>query len=164
MITAEQAKTALDYNPETGLFTWKIRAAKHINIGAIAGGHDSHGYLRISIQGTRRQAHRIAWLLMTGCWPADQIDHINGIRDDNRWRNLRCVTHHENQRNMAKYSSNTSGVTGVCWHKQRGKWKSEIKGDMRKIYLGLYITLFDAAAARKSAELLYGYHENHGRV
>lgn len=159
MLTAEKVRALIGYDPEAGLFTRLVVTASSVNVGDIAGDFDSHGYRRISVLNKRWQAHRLAWLIMTGEWPADQIDHINGIRDDNRWCNLREVSHQMNQRNLAKYSNNSSGIVGVRWHSQRGKWVVEISGR----YVGIYKTIFEAAAVRKSAELINGFHINHGR-
>lgn len=82
LVSAERARSLLTYNPETGEFSW-------IKTGAIAGTRNNHGYIRIQVQGRRITAHRLAWFFMTGAWPDGEIAHINGIRDDNRWANLR---------------------------------------------------------------------------
>jgi hypothetical protein len=106
-------------------------------------------------------AHRVIWCMHYGGWPAE-IDHIDGNGLNNMLDNLREVTRTENSRNHRRRSKNTSGVTGVHWFKRTGQWRAEIKVSGICISLGYYDDIFSAAAARKSAELKYGFHENHG--
>jgi len=96
-------------------------------------------------------------------WPQDEIDHINGIRTDNRLVNLRSVTHRENQKNIKRSTCNTSGRVGVRWEGHRSKWRSAIKVDGREKHLGSFDSFAEASAARKAAEIKYGFHKNHGR-
>jgi len=77
MITQAGLKELLNYNPETGDFAW-VKSKKP------AGGISSYGYRRIIIDGKEHKAHRLAWLYTHGVFPEDQIDHINGVRHDNR--------------------------------------------------------------------------------
>lgn len=168
-------REALDYNPETGQLIWKKRPREHfatargMNIfnnrdaGKPAGRVDTKGYPEIRIFGKTIRAHQIAWAFQTGYWPANLIDHINGDRADNRWCNLREVSHAENVKNKALDSRNTSGVVGVCWDKQEGRWRAQIGVNRGVIKLGSYINFDDAVAARKAAEQRFGFHENHGR-
>lgn len=116
------------------------------------------GYLRVSIGRKRYKAHRVAWAIYYGEWPEDQIDHINGVRDDNRLSNLRAATNTENARNRRLPENSMSGVLGVRWDKNRWVWRVEI-GDR---YLGSFESFRDAYAVRKEAEAAEGYHENHG--
>lgn len=110
------------------------------------------------------QNHRIAWALHHGCWPDDQIDHINGNPEDNRIANLRAVSNAENQRNARRKCTNTSGVTGVSWHSRDHVWHANIREKGRLLYLGSFDSFDEAVAVRKAAEHEYGYHENHGRA
>jgi hypothetical protein len=167
--TADDVRNRLDCDPETGIFTWRACAAMRIEwntryAGAVAGSDNSQGYRDISIDGKRHLAHRLAWLIMTGEWPVDDIDHINGDRADNRIANLRAVDRTENMRNAAMRSDNTSGHMGVCWDKRCEKWRAQIKANGRRIHLGLFTALADAIAARAAAEIAYGFHQNHGRA
>ena len=91
MISQQQLKELLDYDPETGVFTW-IKRRRGTRFGHSAG-RDSHGYVYIRILGAEYGAHRLAWLYMTGNPSADQIGHINCIGNDNRWRNLHEANH-----------------------------------------------------------------------
>jgi len=155
-------KEMLYYNPETGLFTWLVSKKGHIKAGDIAGYIHSSGYRIICINGKRYRAHRLAWLYMTGAWPECQIDHDNQIRSDNRFLNLKEATNEQNAKNCKRRVDNTSGVTGVWFHKQVGKWCSEIFVKGKKISLGVYENINDAIAVRETANILYGFHKNHG--
>jgi hypothetical protein len=132
--------------------------------GGLAGNKKQRGYIGIGLNGGDYKAHRLTFLYMTGSFPPDQVDHINGVTDDNRWANLRASTNAENSRNTCLRSDNTSGVLGVCWHKRDGAWIANIRKDGRKHHLGYFANLADAIAARKAAEVKYGFHPNHGRA
>lgn len=95
-------------------------------------------------------------------WP-DVIDHINGVKDDNRISNLRSVSFKENMKNMPLKSSSSTGVTGVEARKEHGFYVASITVDGKRKYLGSFKLLDDAKQARKEANALYGFHENHGR-
>ena len=153
-LTAENVRDVFDYCPHTGIL-------KRISLNAVVGSL-LNGYLRAGYKSKGYYVHRIAWLWMTGTWPDGDTDHINHKKDDNRWSNLREVTHRVNHQNMKRHSDNTTGVTGVRWSKRRGKWESYIQAEEK--YVGLYYgdDFFDAVAARKSAEIRYGFHPNHG--
>lgn len=101
---------------------------------------------------------------MTGKFPSKQIDHINGVRDDNRWCNLREVDEQGNARNQKMRSDNTSGQTGVSWHNSTGKWLSYIYVDGSRLDLGLFDSYSEAVKIRKEAELKHSFHINHGRT
>lgn len=170
----------LTYNPDTGELRWKVRDVKFFKASThkskeqqmrtwntkysntIAFNNTStHGYKRGGILGKLHEAHRVIWMMQTGEWPKS-IDHINGIRTDNRWVNLRNVNKKENNKNRGFSSHNTSGINGVCFSKRTNKWRSRIKVDGKDIYLGEFHDINDAARARKLAEIKYGFHENHG--
>lgn len=92
-----------------------------------------------------------------------QVDHINGIRSDNRIENLRIVKNSENSKNQKRKSTNKSGMTGVSWDTQTQRWRAHITVNGKMISLGRYIHKLDALTARKNAEIKYNFHENHGR-
>lgn len=121
-LTQDELKELLHYDPDTGVFTWKVSPTNNVKVGDVAGCRYPEGYIKVHFKGKPYRAHRLAFLYMTGEWPKDQVDHINHIRDDNRWRNLRDVSHQENHRNMTRQKNNTSGVTGVYWEKAKKKW------------------------------------------
>ena len=108
----EELKQILDYDPDTGLFRWKIKPRSQTDLGDIAGTL-CQGYIRITINKKNYYAHRLAWLYMTGQWPVNTVDHINRIRNDNRISNLREATDQEQQFHLGEYKNNTSGFKGV---------------------------------------------------
>jgi hypothetical protein len=151
MITQAELKEVLEYNPDTGVFTWIKRN------GNVAGTKTNWGYVSIKIKRKRYQAHRLAHLYMTGNFPENFTDHINHIRDDNRWTNLRDATLSQNQANQSKRKDNTSGYKGVCWDKAAKKWRATINYMNKNIYLGLYTTPQEANEAyKKKAIEIYG--------
>ncbi|KPG72888.1 HNH endonuclease signature motif containing protein [Pseudomonas libanensis] len=162
-LTKDQALEALNYDPETGIFTRKIKTCGRVKIGQVAGFVRSDGYRMIRVRVKQYLAHRLAWLMVTGSFPENQIDHINGIRGDNRWCNLRAVTKQENDRNRAVRCDSASGCIGVRRHTRADGWVARITVSGKRINLGYFKDLLSAVAARKSAEAKHGYHENSGR-
>jgi hypothetical protein len=156
----------LDYNPETGVFKWKETSRRGF-VGKEAGCFcQRDGYIRIRVDGKLELAHRLAWNITYPNAPvtsSEQIDHINHVRTDNRIANLRKATNTENSRNASIGANNTSGALGVWFEKRRDKWVAEIKVDRKKKHLGQFDTFEDALAARKAAEMEFGFHENHGK-
>lgn len=180
LLTAQQLRQLLRYDPETGILYWNVREpgwfedgkrsaewrARNWNsafAGKPAGYIAPHGYNLVQLPGRMECAHRIAWVMTHGEWP-EFVDHIDGDRANNRLANLRSVSRSENARNKAKSSGNKSGVTGVSWYSGISKWVAEIGHNKKTIRLGRYECFDDAVAARKQAEVKYGYHENHGRA
>lgn len=166
-ITQELIKDIISYDPGTGVFTWIKRVNGRVPEGSVAGTYQKYKncktkYIAIHIKGKRILAHRLAFLYMTGKFPENEIDHINGNGCDNRWINLRDVTKSDNQRNAKVRSDNKTGVIGVFFDKRYGIWASYIKSGKNRVDLGRYNNLFDAACARKSAEIKYNFHVNHG--
>jgi hypothetical protein len=159
----------LNYAPETGEFVWRWRndVPQWWNTryaGKVAGKDNGRGYWTITIGHRSHKSHRLAWLVMTGELPSGHIDHINGVRNDNRFANLRDVSRTENNRNVALRIDNISGCVGVCWVKREGQWVAQIAVNRRNIHLGYFDCLEGAIAARKAAEITYGFHPNHGRT
>ncbi len=167
MITQERLQELLHYNPDTGVFTWKVRTSNSVHVGDIAGNRftkaDGKSYLQIQIDYKLYKAHRLAWLYTHGQFPEGEMDHINGDGTDNRLINLRDVTSSENSRNRRLQSNNASGTCGVSWYESRRKWRAEIRADSKRLHLGLFENIQDAIAARKAAERKHGYHPNHGQ-
>jgi len=147
MSTLERLRELLDYDPSTGTFTWLVSRGNAI-AGSIAGCVNGEGYWQIQIDGKRYYAHRLVWLHVHGVWPANQIDHINGVKDDNRLANLREATQSENKRNTGTYRNSTSGVKGVHFYKATGKYQAQSKLNGKLHHLGYHATL--EAAARMS--------------
>jgi hypothetical protein len=153
-ISQEYLKSILHYNPDTGLWTWIARRPK-IRVGDIAGGLSEDGYLKIRIDRKKYLAHRLAHLYMTGKWPDEEIDHEDLCRANCKWDNIREATRTQNFGNQRKYSNNKSGIKGVCWDKDARKWLAQIQVNSRKIKLGRYRNIEDAAKAYESAARWY---------
>lgn len=153
MLTQQRLKELLHYDPETGLFKWIVSRRGVPKKGSVTGWYDKDGYHLITIDYKRYQAHRLAFLYMTGTFPTDQVDHINRIKDDNRFDNLRLVSNLENGHNKSIHKNNTSGVTGVDWYKQKKKWRARIRVNYKQIHLGLYGTIEEAKKARDNAKI-----------
>ena len=115
MVTQQRLKELIHYDPETGVFRWRIKPCDRIAAGAIASNiSKTHGYVRIGIDCRRYQAHRLAWLYMTGSCPTESIDHKNGNRTDNRFANLRAATATINNQNQRRARSDSKiGMLGV---------------------------------------------------
>lgn len=158
-LSAAELRELLSYDPKTGLFVWRKTRGGTASKGSIAGADNGDGYVTIMVRKRAILAHRLAVLYMTGQEPKETVDHINGDVSDNRWVNLRCVSHRENMKNQRLRSSNKSGVLGVSWNKSRRKWCAKIEDK----HIGLYEEFSDAVVARKQAEADRGYHPNHGR-
>ena len=122
ILTAECLRALFEYNPDTGNFTYK-KSSRRMPVGSLAGNITPRGYVRICIGGKRHQAHRLAWLYMTGESPSLLIDHKDGDTGNNRWVNLREATVIENGRNRAAHASNPSGMAGVTWCRTQKKWR-----------------------------------------
>jgi len=159
-ITRERLKELLVYDLQTGIFIRRIYFWGNKK-GDIAGHTGIKGYLQIQIDGTRYQAHRLAFLYVLGYMPIE-VDHINQIKTDNRWINLRSATRTVNNRNRRLGKNNKTGIYGVRWRSDSNKWRSIITANNKAISLGSHTCFFEACCARKSAENKYGYHVNHG--
>lgn len=136
------------YEPKTGKLFWKAYIPR---VGGQEAGCLSQGYIRVGWGGTNVMAHSIIWRMVKGYWPKE-IDHINRDRADNRWENLREVTHSVNMVNRPLQSNNTSGHKGVTWNSRKKKWWACIKRDGHTTSLGYYENIEDAVFARKRAE------------
>ena len=130
----------LSYHPETGLLFWTADASKAVK-NKPAGTIHPTGYINVMYKGKYYKAHRLAWLLTYRAYPKNMIDHINGIRSDNRIENLRDVTNTINQHNQKTAHTNSkSGLIGASWNVKNKAWKSQIKHQGNVIYLGLHET------------------------
>lgn len=161
-LTQSYIKSVLHYNHDTGVFTW-LEGRKGARLNKIAGGENGKGYIRISINGHLVMAHRLAFLYMTGSFPDEQTDHIDGNRANNRWSNLRSVSREENSKNTKLRTANRSGAHGVTWYDHLGKWRVRITSGKQKIHVGYFSDHQSAIAARTDAEKTHGFHPNHGR-
>ena len=151
-LTQERLQELLSYDPETGIFT-NLKSRGRVKIGAVAGSKNPNGYIYIAIDSKKYRAHRLAWLYVHGNFPANQIDHINEVKDDNRIVNLRLATNLENHQNQSSpRTNNTSGYLGVIWDKFSGKWRARIKVNGKQKHLGCFDTGEEASEAYVTAK------------
>ena len=175
----------LRYEPETGKLFWRERdvkwfkptpykdgmrtaewAANNWNkkfAGKEAFTATMHGYKCGAVLSVHCPAHQVIYSMVHGVTLSGVIDHINGVKSDNRIENLREVAVVENARNAALYSSNKSGVPGVMWEDSHKAWAAKINFNGKQRRIGRFKNKDDAIAARKHAETAHGYHPNHGR-
>ena len=165
-ITPEMMRKVVRY--QDGVLIWNFRddASKQWNARfadkQAFNCKSSNGYLTGTFCGLNFRAHRVVWAVVYGVWPS-LIDHINGDPLDNRVNNLRDVSQSENMRNASLSVRNTTGQVGVCFDNARGKWAASIRAEGKNIKLGRFNTIPEAVESRKAAEVLHGFHENHGR-
>jgi len=158
----EELRRLFDYDPEKGVVTRKVTVGARAKKGSVVTRKDGR-YFQVMINYKSFMLHRICYALYHGRDPYPmEVDHINHDRGDNRVCNLRLVSHQENGKNQPKKRNNTSGACGVIFDKRRKKWQARIMIDGSQKFLGRFTTKADAIAARKAAEIKYGYHENHG--
>jgi len=141
MVSAERLRELLHYDPETGIFrwrNWRTGPAKE------TAGRPSQRYLQIQVDGRRYQAHRLAILYVTGVWPPDVVDHIDGDGFNNRIANLRSATKSQNLHNRR----NPGGVIYIA---KRAKWWARIGVGERRRHLGYFDTEVEAHEARRRA-------------
>ncbi len=155
MISQELLKHLLDYNPETGIWKWKVSASPRVKVGEPAGHWENNGYLRIRVMGGYYLASRLAFLYMEGKMPTRLVDHINQDRSDNRWTNLRECSRSQNNTNIPKKSNNTSGFRGVHWHKASQKWAVNLRYQKKTINGGVFESFEEAKRKRIELEKLY---------
>jgi hypothetical protein len=155
-ITQDKLKEILHYDPVTGIFRWRLVAnINQVKPWDVAGSTSGQKYIEIMIYGKSYKAHRLAWLYITGAWPVLHIDHIDGIRSNNSWANLREATMKQNMENKKRNRNNTSGHSGVSWHKTSKKWLARLGHNQNRIFLGYFESFEDAVQANiaKRAEL-----------
>lgn len=165
MITQERLKELLHYDPDTGVFTWKVSRGG-VKAGSEAGSVHKHRlthYRVVHIDDAQYKAHRLAWLYVTGKLPDGQIDHQDGNGLHNWIKNLRDVNNRQNARNARLNNRNTSGFVGVFFDNACRKWRAQIRTESGQKHLGLFTDIEDAIDARKAANIEHGYHQNHGR-
>ena len=147
-LTHDELLSILDYNSSTGAFAWKIKCG-NATPGKAAGTLCA-GYTAIRYNGIGYKAQRLAWLYMTGEWPDGLMDHINGVKTDNRFSNLRVVDAFTNMQNQKRaHASNAHGLLGVSRFARTGKYRAGICANGKQIHLGQ----FDTPAAAHEAYL-----------
>ena len=161
-LTQASLRRVLSYDADTGIFR-RAASSGTAHVGDIAGGIAPNGYWQISVLGMRCRAHQLAWLWVVGEWPAGEIDHINGVRSDNRWENLRLVTVGGNAQNKCG-KLGASGLRGVRFHKQNRNWVAAIKINRKAIHLGSFATPEEAHEAYLKAKAENHPHANIDRL
>lgn len=151
MITQEELKEHLHYDPETGVFTWLKPTSNRVKKGSIARNKDKAGYRIISIKCQQYKAHRLAWLYVYGEFPAGILDHINRVKSDNRISNLREASKAENAVNTGIRKNNTTGYTGVRRNMGCRTFSAYVCLNYKNIYLGSFATAEEASLAYQKA-------------
>jgi hypothetical protein len=152
-VSVDRLREVVEYDPKTGLFKWIHPELKWLHGKPV--GRVSDGYLRFAVDGISVRAHRAAWALAYGEYPTNPIDHINGNRLDNRLENLRQATPRQNSYNKKLSCRSKTGVKGVGFDKRISLWNARIVVNGKRIYLGLFKTIDDAAKAYAVAAQLY---------
>lgn len=167
-VTPALCRRLLDYDPETGVFTWRARTPGMFQDGATgaenqcatwnklwagkrAGSLSCWKYYIISIFGKKLRASRVAFAIMTGEFPSEEIDHVNLNTEDDSWENLRHATRSQNAANRRRQSNNVSGFKGVDFHRQRGKWRATLTINRKQKHLGYFGSPEAAAEAYDNA-------------
>ena len=151
VLSSRYVKSLLTLEPETGHLLWRYTRGSKALCGQRAGWIDKDGYRRLRIDGQAYAAHRIVWLIVNGSFPNGEIDHINGVRDDNRIENLRVATRSQNQANRKKNSRGSTGIKGVHFHRRHRKFQAHIGVDGKKIHLGMFATADEARLVYEDA-------------
>lgn len=156
MISQKRLKEVLSYDPETGIFIWVLKR-KGVKVGEECGRLSVYGYREICIDYVLYRANRLAFLYMNGYLPKIDVDHINRIKSDNSFDNLREATRSQNMANGVIRTNNTSGIKGVVWDVTRRKWRAQIGFSNKKINLGRFENKNDAIIAyNEAAEKKFG--------
>ena len=168
-VPVDVLRALIAYDPATGAMVWRPRPDNASFTTRWAGkpvftSDNGKGYKTAVVMGRRVTAHRTAFTLYHGRVPSGEIDHINGVRSDNRIENLRDVSPTLNRRNAARSKKNTSGVTGVSWKKAYAKWQACFALERKQVHLGYFDCKEAAVKALLAARAEHGFHANHGRV
>lgn len=160
-LEAAHVRNLFYYCPDTGVFTRRISRGT-ARAGAIAGTIHATGYRRIQIDRSLKLAHRVAWLYVYGQWPSDEIDHINGLKDDNRICNLRLATRGQNRSNSKINKNKKLRFKGVYWHEKKKNFSAAIRANKKQYHIGYFKSA--EAASRAYAEAALRFHGEFARL
>ena len=175
VMTQKYLHECLDYDLDSGEFMWLERPRRHFKnkqawssfntrfARKLTGTTLIKGYPYVRIDGKMYALHRLAFLYVWG-WMPKEVDHVNQLRGDNSWDNLRPVTRLENTKNARLPKNNRSGYIGVSKMTGRNKWRAQIGVNGKTLNLGHFDDIKDAIRARKIAEGHFGFHGNHGNI
>lgn len=151
MIRLEELRELLSYDPDTGIFRWLKSINNRVKIGDIPKSTAGKGYYAVQIYGCRYYLHRLAMFYVSGEWPPNDVDHINGDIKDNRISNLRHATRAENLKNSKPHKDSQTGFKGVSFDRQRGDYMARVCINGKTKNLGRFKTANEAAVAYQSA-------------
>lgn len=153
ILTQKILKELFNYDPEAGIFTRARNVGRRVKAGDVLQSMDCEGYLRVGIGRKGYKLHRLAWLYVYGYLPEMDVDHINGVKHDNRIANLRLATLSENMQNRKTAQvNNASGYLGVHWHKRTSKFRANIQYNGKVKYIGRFDTAEEASVAYIAAK------------
>lgn len=156
-LSADRLREVVDYDPETGRFTWRVSTSRKIVVGSQAGTSRKDGYRVIRIYGTNYYAHRLAWLYVTGSWPNQTIDHRDLDPSNNRFGNLRVANQSQQSANSRRSHLNRHGVRCVHLHARSGRFAAQAMVEGRRTTIGYFLALAEAkAAAAAAAKAAFG--------
>lgn len=153
LVDQATVRRLFNYDPDTGIFTRLKRTSPNAMPRMVAGTTNAGGYIQININGCLYYAHRLAWLYMNGSWPDKKIDHVNRVRSDNRFCNLRKSSDSQNSINQ-NLTHGVSGYRGVSFCKRRNYWYARIRMNKKASYLGAFSRPEHAAAAYNAAAIV----------
>lgn len=165
-ITYEDVKTFFSYDPVSGIMKRILKPDRWGNVWPYdkeLTTPNDQGYYTANFRGVVYKIHRLAFLYMLGDFPENDVDHINGIRTDNRWVNLRAVDRKGNTHNIGIARNNKSGYPGVDFHNVVGKFQARIRINGERVRLGFFDTKEEAIKEKQKYEKLLGFHPNHGK-
>lgn len=146
-LTVEEVREMFSYDPADGVLRWRLDRSPKARAGAPVGCIHRSGYLVTLIRRKNYQVHRLIWAFVYGCWPPEHVDHVNGVRSDNRLQNIRACSPSENGRNKGRQVNNTTGFKGVSFCSREGRYQTTCRVNGRKKWIGYFDTPEEASIA-----------------
>lgn len=157
MITLDELKDRYSYDPDSGVISRLKRYGRSRAVIGPITSTSREGYVIVNHGQEKFKAHRLAFLFMLGRMPDGDIDHIDGVRSNNKWSNLRAASRSENMKNIGGRKNNASGFRGVSFYARDGRWKAQAQIDGKKYFLGHFDTPQEASEAYETfAKLTHG--------